>query len=505
MRSSARVLSDLAQGSDLIHRIVESGAERWPGRTALITESASWSYAELARRTTAQAAGLSPGGRPGDRIAIVGDNSAEYVVALYAVPASGRVLTLVNQRLHPAEQARLIARVDATVVLGDQDRLDRLRPADPDAGDRRWTAFDPTGSEPRPAPSTGVTPSRSEAGDPAWLIHTSGTTGPAKAVPLTHANLGAAIDAGARGRPVADGDVYLFPFPLCHVAAHNVLLQHRHGATVVLASGFDAAATLAAVEHHRVTTMSLAPTMIVRLVEHPAVATTDLSSLRSIGYGAAALPREVRARAEQLLGCQVIEGYGMTELAGNAAFDGRPDEAVDLRVVDDDGTEAADGTAGEIVARGPQVIEGYWRDDDATAAAFTDGWFHTGDIGRFGEDGRLAVVDRRKDIIITGGENVASREVEEALASHPWVAEVAVVGLPDPEWGERITAVIVPSGDAVTADVGASVVAHSRERLAGFKTPRRVELVDALPVNATGKVDKVALREWLRETAGGGG
>jgi acyl-CoA synthetase (AMP-forming)/AMP-acid ligase II len=428
-------------------------------------------------------------------VAVVGDNSADYVVALYAVPRAGRVLTLINQRLHPTEQARLLERVGAGTVLGDGDRLRAVRPADRGSPDRAWLPFGsdellgtPAGTgEPQNAPDTA----------PAWLIHTSGTTGPAKGVPLSHANLRAAIDAGGRGRPVVEGDTYLFPFPLCHVAAYNVLLQHDRGASVLLMSGFDARETLAAIERRHVTTVSLAPTMIVRLVEDPGTATTDLSSLRSIGYGAAPLPPAIRTRAEDLLGCRLVEGYGMTELSGNAAFDGIPDEAIELRVVDDRGIELATGGRGEIQARGPQVMGGYWEDARATEAAFADGWFRTGDIGRFDPDGRLTVLDRKKDIVITGGENVASREVEEVLASHPGVAEVAVVGVPDAEWGERIVALVVPTAGTPTDGLADSVVAHCRDHLAGFKAPRRVEFLDVLPVNATGKVDKVTLRAAL--------
>ena len=482
----------MVAGPELIHDIPSAGAARWPDRLALVSPEAFWSYRELAQRVGDVAAALRRLVTPGARVAVVGDNSADYVSALYAAPLAGTVLTLVNQRLHSREQAQLCDRVGATVVLGDPEHLDGLQSARPNAQWRRMPfPLDTTASPDEPDRSE---PGTTSPSDPAWLIHTSGTTGPPKAVPLTHRNLTAGIAAGARGRPVHNGDVYLFPFPLCHVAAYNVLLQHHHGTTVILTAGFEAAATLAAVERHRVTTMSLAPTMIVRLLEHPALTRTDLSSLRSIGYGAAALPADVRARAADRLGCELIEGYGMTELAGNAVFDGRPDEAIDLRVVDVAGSEQPPGTDGEIEARGPQVIDGYWRDAAATEAAFIDDWFRTGDIGRFDRAGRLTIVDRRKDIIITGGENVASREVEEVLATHPGVAEVAVVGLPDPEWGERIVAVIVTAGDDTERDLTEQVTAHCRRHLAGFKTPRQVEIVEALPVTATGKIDKRALK-----------
>ena len=458
-----------------------------------MTPSGSVTYAELADRVEAMAASVDRLGAPGDRMAVVGDNSVDYVVALYAVPRARRVLALVNQRLHPVEQRRLVERVHAVAVLGDPGRLDVLRGVPADAAAPALMPFDAE----RPPTLTPPPPATAGPDDPAWLIHTSGTTGPAKGVPLTQGNLRAAIEAGARGRPVVEGDVYLFPFPLCHVAAYNVLLQHDRGATVVLPAGFDAGDVLAAVPALGVTTMSLAPTMIVRLLDHPDRASTDLGTLRSVGYGAAALPPAARRRAERLLGCSLVEGYGMTELSGNAVFDGVVDPAIELRLVDDVGRDVEAGRPGEIVARGPQVMHGYVDDGHGNGDAFVDGWFRTGDIGRFDPEGRLTIVDRRKDIIITGGENVASREVEDVLAGHPDIADVAVVGAPDPEWGERIVAVIVAAPDAADG-LAERAVAHCRGELAGFKTPRQVELVESLPVNDNGKVDKRALRDLVR-------
>jgi acyl-CoA synthetase (AMP-forming)/AMP-acid ligase II len=480
----------VAERTRLIDEIPRLGAQRHPDRAAIVTPDGEVTFQQLADRVDTMAANLAEFGQPSDRVAVIGANSIDYVVTLYAVPKAGRTLAFVNQRLHQDEQLRLIEQVEASTVLGDETILEPLRATSGNGG-LRWQPFSPADG-PEAAPFDDPP----DVHGVAWLIHTSGTTGTPKGVPLTHRNLRMAIEVGQRGRPVGDNDVYLFPFPLCHVAAYNVLLQHDQGATVVLPPGFDARATLDDIARLGVTTMSLAPTMIVRLLD-ALEPDDDLASLRSIGYGAAPLPVVVRERATKALGCTLVEGYGMTELAGNAVFDGRPDPAIELRVVDEAGEPVENQDAGEIEARGPQVVGGYWRDATATEAAFHGDWFRTGDIGRWTSDGRLTIVDRSKDIIITGGENVASREVEDVVAAHPDVAAVAVVGAPDAEWGERIVAVVVPRREMAEDVLAASIVTHSRSHLAGFKTPRQIEFVTSLPVNASGKVDKRALRSKM--------
>ncbi len=307
-------------------------------------------------------------------------------------------------------------------------------------------------------------------------------------------------------------DVYLFPFPLCHVAGYNVLVFHLHARSVVLMRRFDASGVFDLIARHRVTTTSLAPTMIDVMLDHPGFDAADLSSLRSVGYGAAAMPVPVLQRAVAHLAADLAQGYGMTELSGNAVFmdgdahrraaagDTRLQRAAGwcgplaaVRIIDDDGNEVAAGATGEIAVRGEQVMAGYWNDPEATAAAITDGWLRTGDLGRLDPDGLLSVVDRKKDVIVTGGENVASREVEEVLAAHPGVKEVAVVGVPDDTWGEEVCAIVVraPGADACSAD---DLIALSRAHLAGYKKPRHVLFVDALPVNVAGKIMKTDLR-----------
>jgi len=349
------------------------------------------------------------------------------------------------------------------------------------------------------------------------MLFTSGTTGPSKGAMLTHRSLIAAVLNTTMARTVADDEVYLFPFPLFHVAAYNVVHHHLRRRPVVLLPRFEPLAVMEAVDEHRVTSVSLAPTMLAMLLDHPERHHHGLSSLRTVSYGAAAMPLDTLRRSlDELPNVGLAQGYGMTELSGNAVFlspadhvraatsdpellgaAGRPAPLVALRITDDDGAELPQGSTGEILVRGDQVCAGYWDDPDATATAIADGWLRTGDVGRIDEHGLLHVVDRKKDIIITGGENVASREVEDTLGTHPDVAAVAVVGTPHDTWGEQVVAVVVP----VRPDEPPTVedLRGSCGDLAGFKHPRRVVAVESLPTNASGKVDKVALRRIVAE------
>jgi len=335
------------------------------------------------------------------------------------------------------------------------------------------------------------------ADDPAWLLFTSGTTGTPKGAVLTHTSLVAAVVGTAFGRPVHDDDVFATAFPMCHVAGFNVLVFHLRGRPAVVLGRFRADEFAAVAAAHEVTATSLAPTMLVALLDHLDATGTDLPTLRLVGYGAAPIPPAVLRRAVDRLGVTFSGSYGMTELSGAAAFEGVPVPLISFRVVDDAMADVPPGEVGEIVARGDQVTAGYWRDPVATAEAFRGGWFHTGDLGRWDGD-RLLIVDRSKDVIITGGENVMSREVEDVLHDHPAVASVAVVGVPDDYWGEAICAIVQVHGEVTAAEL----IAHVGERLAGFKKPKHVVFVEALPVNAAGKVMKAELRRLAAEHLG---
>jgi len=474
----------------LLHEVVEFAAVRTPDATALVFEERSWSFADLWADVCRVGAWLAERTGPGDRIAIVSDNRPEVVVLMYAAPMVGVVAMFANTRLVESEIADLIADVDPVLVLRTPE-LDALLPN--------------VGHSPRTGrgnpPEFGA-----DDADTAWIIHTSGTTGRPKGAMLTHRSLMAGVMATALARPVGPDDTYLFPFPLFHVASYGVVHLHFRGRPVVLVPKFDTVPVMAAIEQHRVTTISLAPTMIAMLLDHPDRGSYDLSSLRHVFYGASAIPLDVLRRGMAELDCGFGQGYGMTELSGNAVF--LDAEAHRRAATTDPHLLAACGKVGslaavrlaadgEILIRGDQVIPGYWRRPEANAAAFVDGWFRTGDIGRFDDDGYLYIVDRSKDIIVSGGENVASLEVEDVLSEHPAIAGVAVVGVPDERWGERVVAVAVARAGAVLD--GDEVVAWANGRIAGFKRPRQVLVVDELPTNASGKVLKREVRVLAAE------
>lgn len=530
----------------LLHQVIEFAAGTSPDVDALVFGDRRWTFVELERDVARMGTTLAHAVARDERIAWFSDNCPELAMALYAVPRAGALLVLGNVRHTPDEQSAMLISSSASVVVGSAAQLTRLVPR---AGElrevRRWYCLDGVDDpEAVDAPTAGgialppgtrdaaelferdPEPPRSGLDDDThvWLIHTSGTTGRAKGALLTHRSIVAASTNTALARPIADDDVYLFPFPLFHVAAYNLVVHHLGRRPVVLLPRFDADEVLAAIRDEGVTTVSLAPTMLAMLLEHPERSVEDLSTLRRIGYGASAMPLDLLRRTlAELPDVGLAQGYGMTELSGNAVFlgpeehrraggaepwllraAGRPAPLVQIRVADDDGAEVAAGQPGEVLVRGDQVCAGYWDDPGATVESHHGEWFRTGDIGLIDDHGYLHIIDRKKDIIISGGENVSSREVEDIVSEHPDVAATAVIGLPDDTWGERVCAVVVWSGDRDPGEVDTlarELVDWTDGRMAGFKRPRVVVSVPELPTNASGKVDKRAIRQHLLPSA----
>lgn len=492
----------------LLQQLVAEQARYQPDAPALWWRGQATSYAVLQAQIERLAAALAGTGEPGDRIGVLAWNCPLFLLLIYAVPAAGRVLVPLNVRLAPAELQLQIEEAGVSLLFADAELLAPLEreaalPADLSVLplDRVDDWLDAAARAALPAcdPAQAV-----------WILYTSGSTGRPKGAVLTHRSFLAGLRSALIGRPVHPGDRFLYPFPLFHVAAHNVLLQHWQGAGVVLLPRFEAAEVLAACRQLGVTAMSLAPTMIGMLLDHPDYRGEDLASVRSIGYGASAMPSGLLRRLLQEADIDLCQSYGMTELSGSVAFltaedhrraardaphllasVGRPLPTAELRLLDDDGQPVPTGEPGEIVVRAAQCLREYWRQPEATAAALVDGWLHTGDIGRFDAQGYLYIVDRKKDMVLSGGENVASREVEEVLRRHPAVRDCAVIGLPDARWGEAVTGVVVL--DAEVADD--ALRDFCRAHLAGYKTPRRFFRLGTLPLNAAGKVDKPALRQ----------
>lgn len=482
--------------SALIHDLVAAAALRAPDRAALIApDGTAVSFAQFDAQVRAVASWITARSRPGDRIAVLADNGADYARLYYAVPRSGRVLTLINQRLSVHEHIDQLQRAAPALVLGDARYTEPLRGV---AGavvsfdDPEWRRDSDT------EPDVAVAPD-----DPAWLLFTSGSTGTPKGVLHTHRSVTTAVRGTVAGRAVRSGGVYLLPFPMCHIAGYNMLVHHSVASTVLPVPAFRADEFVAAVNAHGVTSCSLAPTMLHSLLAHLEATGATVPTLGDIAYGSAAIPADLLRRAVDRLGAGFHQGYGMTETGGNITFlgpadhlsgdpqvlrsAGRPHDEVTVRI-------AADG---EILVRGAQVAARYWPDGPATV----DGWLHTGDAGFIDDGGRLVVTDRLKDVIITGGENVSSREVEDVLSLHPGVDQAAVIGVPDEYWGEAICAVIVAHAGARPS--AEDLTAHVRAHLAAFKRPRRVEFVDALPLTSNGKVAKEVLRQTLTAPAAG--
>ena len=496
----------------LLSDIVHFAARRRPGRAALHFGDRTVTFGELSARVDRLAGAVGAVTAPGDRVAILADNCPEYLELLYGIPQAGCAATLVNQRL-TADEFAASWPTPSRCPRRRRGHQERVAGLDLPSVRRRWSSVAETPATTTTPSWGGASPAPAAAaaeGDMAWLIYTSGTTGKPKGAMLTHRNILTAVVGTSMEWHPSEADVALFVFPLCHVAAFVPLLHHLQGATVVLGSGFVPAEFLRLIEKHQVTHAGLAPTMINFLLRDPACADTDTSSLRMMAYGGSAIAPDLLTRAMERFGPLFVQGYGMTELSGNVLVLGRdehrrglagephllfsaglPTKLAQVRVVDDEMTDVAPGEVGEVVVRGDQVSPGYWRDPGATAEAWAGEWFHTGDLAVVDPAGYTSIVDRKKDMVVTGGENVYPREVEDVLAGLPGLIEAAVIGLPDPEWGEAVTAVVVADPGALSAD---DLRARCRTSLAGYKVPRQVLFVDALPRNAAGKVLKRELR-----------
>ena len=457
---------------------------------------AGLTYAELARRVGALGAAL---GGLGDRVGYLGANSLAHLEAWLAVPAFGAVLVDLNHRLAPEELAFMTADAGIDVLIADEERLEVARTLGPQVlGEREWLSL----AEGEPAE-----PPALDGDALATISYTGGTTGRPKGVMLSHANL----LANARHNLIATGhgpdDVWLHFCPMFHVAGTaNVFASVWVGARHVVLPRFDPAAVLEAIERERVTHTVFVPTMLAMLLDDPGFGAADLSSLRHIQYAASPISPELQRRVLDAFDCDVAQFYGMTEAAPTVSHltpaehragerlgsMGAPVPGVQVQVRDPLGNALPPGEIGELWIRGPNVMLGYWNRPEATSEALVEGWYRSGDIAYADDGGRLYMVDRAKDMIISGGENVYSIEVESVLASHPSVREAAVFGVPHERWGEAVHAVAVVDG-GVTAE---ALAEHCRARIAGFKVPRSIDLrEEPLPKSGAGKVLKSSLRE----------
>jgi fatty-acyl-CoA synthase len=495
---------------------------RYPDKLALVDAEVRLTFSEFDAAVNRTAHSLRARGlAKGDRLAILSHNCWQFGVLVFAAARAGIVLTPVNFMLGPAEIAFILEHSGASCFVVEEALTATAREALALAGIKEivlgviptgagretegWESVDAwaEGSIDPGEPGVAI-----DDDDPLRLMYTSGTEARPKGVMLSSRSLitqyvSCIIDGG-----MSADDIEVHSLPLYHCGQLDCFfcVDVYLGATSIILGRPDPEELLATIARERATKLFCPPTVWISLLRHPALETSDLSSLRKGYYGASAMPVEVLHELRRRLPHVALWNfYGQTEMsplatilgpheqepfAGSA---GRPSINVETRIVDDDDRPVDPGVVGEIVHRSPHATLGYYHDDEKTAAAFRNGWFHSGDLGVMSADGYLSVVDRKKDMIKTGGENVASREVEEVLYQLGGVAEAAVFGISHPRWIEAVVAVVVPAAGAVlTVD---EVHAHARRHLAGFKCPKYVVLVDELPKNPSGKVLKRELRE----------
>ena len=483
--------------------VLRRSARRTPARVAVEYGDRTWTYDELdAAVSRAASVLLAEGLSPGDRVGAYGHNSDAYLIGFLACARAGLVHVPVNQNLTGGDLAYLLEQSGSALVLTDPGLAARLPDGVRtlplrDAGDSLLARL--AGAPPYDGPEP-----RSE--DLVQLLYTSGTTALPKGAMMTHRALVHEYLSAITALDLAAGDRPVHALPLYHSAQMHVFLLPylAVGATNVVLDAPDGDRLFDLIEAGRADSLFAPPTVWIGLANRPDFGTRDLSGLRKAYYGASIMPVPVLERlTERLPSLAFYNCFGQSEIGplatvlgpdehrGRMDSCGRPVLFVDARVVDEDGKDVPDGAPGEIVYRSPQLCEGYWDKPEETAEAFRDGWFHSGDLAVRDAEGYFTVVDRVKDVINSGGVLVASRQVEDALYTHPAVAEAAVIGLPDERWVEAVTAVVVPRGEVTEAEL----IAHARERLSGFKAPKRVLFTDELPRNASGKILKRELRD----------
>lgn len=499
-----------------LHRQMQRAADE----VAIVDGALQWTWAELGDHVARFAGAIQAlGAGQGDRVAILARNGAPFVQFILGTLWAGAVINPVNLRWTADEMAWSLVNCDTRILLIAPE-FEHLLPeilakapclrhvlstAEPAtegvAARQEWLDCAPL-----------VPDALRRNDDMAAILYTGGTTGRPKGVMLSHANIVCSVMGALSNRGSAPHGVFLHSAPLFHIGAiSGLMIALFGGSRCIMLAGFEPLAVLEAIAAHRVTDLFLVPTMLRMIIDHPRFADFDTSSVKGIRYGAAPIDD---ALLDRVLGefpdVGFTQAYGMTELSpaccllspadhtqearrqGRGRSAGRATNVCEVRIVNSEDKELPRGEVGEIAVRGPTVMLGYWNLPEETAHAVRGGWMHTGDLGRMDEAGYVTVVDRLKDMIITGGENVYSAEVENVVSTHPSVAAVAVIGLPHDLWGETVHAVIVLR-PGMEPDAG-SIEAHCRASLAGYKIPRSIEFVDALPLSAAGKVLKTVLR-----------
>jgi len=498
---------------------ITRSARHWPERAALVFDKRQLTFRELDERSSQLAnALLGLGLNKGDGVAIQAWNCIEIVELECALYKSGLVKVPVNARLSPKEVESVLLDSGAKALIISPEHLARL--GEIPLADVRyrilfgesagpWQSYETllsTGNSRRPKVAI-------EGSDIAVLHYTSGSTGRLKAAIQTYDNRQAGMNNVLLGRAgcAGEGDRMALLGPLTHASGKLMQPLLSRGATLYIFQKFEVEPFLTAVQEHKITHTFMVPTMVQMILAHPALDQYDLSSLRSLTYGAAPMSLALIEEAWRRIGPVLNQGYGAGETTGGVlhmsteehahALAHRPQRLLScgrafgeagVRVVDEQGEDVHGDTIGEIIVSGRSVFNGYWRAPELTAECMKDGWWHSGDLARVDEEGFVYIVDRKKDMIISGGFNVYTTEVEQALYRHPAVAEACVFGVPDPHWGETVRAAVVLKRDQCAS--AQDIIDHCEGLISNFKKPRAVEFMDELPKNQNGKVARNLLR-----------
>ena len=498
-------------------------ARERPDATALVFEGRETSFADFDRRSNQVAnALLAEGLRTGERIAYIGKNSDHYFELLFGAAKMGAVMTPIGWRLAPAEAAYIIGDAEAKLLFVGPEAVGHAAdavhglPAPPkvvamEPGEHAWPLYEAWRDAASGAdPAVAIDP-----GGVAVQLYTSGTTGRPKGAMLSHRNILGGRQAAAQANMAWNNwgpeDISLVAMPVAHIGGSGWgIVGLMNGAKGLVAREFDPFKVLDFIEHGRVSKMFMVPAALQIVVRQPRAREVDFSRLKYILYGASPIPLDLLRECMEVFGCGFCQQYGMTETTGTIVYlppedhdpagnprmraAGLPMPGVELKIIDETGAAAPTGAVGEVAVRSISNMPGYWKLPEATAATIdAEGWLRTGDAGYLDADGYLYIHDRVKDMIISGAENIYPAEVESAIYGHPDVAEVAVIGVPDDQWGEAVKAVVVakPGCEPKPADI----IAFARTRVAAFKAPKSVDFIDALPRNASGKILRKDLRE----------
>ena len=504
-----------------IATLVTRAAQRFPDRVAVEGLHSQLTFGQLAARVVRLGnALLASGLRAGDRVLDLQQNSVTYLETDLAIRSAGLVRVALNHRLHAADWERIAADCGARALIyeaGFSEQTESLRAGMEHVvviGDAPGTPYDNLVRD----GSTRRLPAQ-EAGATCGLHYSSGTTGHPKGAQRTHRNWFASLinmTHDVLGGPPRSDDVYVHAGPITHTSGLFVLPFLIAGARQIVLPAWDPETFVEAVRERGATHTAIVPTMVVRLLAMPSTDREMFAGLRMLGYAGAPMAAEQMRQAYERITPHLVQYYGLVEaippvtvlgmhdhrraLAGHPellASAGRPALGVEVQVVDDTGAPLPSGEVGEVITRGDHVMPGYWNAEHRAdlAKSVRDGWLHTGDLGRLSDDGQLWLVDRVGDLIISGGYNIYPREVEDVIAEVPGVAEVAVIGVADREWGQRVVALSTVVDGADVDET--AVLDHCRSRMASYKKPKQVRVVDSLPVNSTGKIAKRVLRAQL--------